>query len=436
MYFSKYNIFGKLKGSDNYFLLNPLTNNADILTPQKAGEIFEGSYSDTDEYIQKGYLIDEKEEQRLYKLKYLDFIEERDNSEVQIFFVPWYECNFACSYCYQDGYALEKKPLTDEVIDAFFNYIKDKFSHRKKYVTVFGGEPLLPGNEARSHICKIIERSAAEGIALAFVTNGYALLDYLDDLSKGIIREIQVTLDGTADVHDKRRFLKGGGATFEKIARGIDSALERGFTVNLRIVADKENIEGLSALAEFAINRGWTKNPNFKTQIGRNYELHVCQSDNGRLFDRAGLYEKIYEIIEQYPPFLEFHKPAYSISRFLADNGRLPEPFFDSCPGCKTEWAFDYSGKIFPCTATVGKAGEEIGSFYPEVSIRGDAVSEWESRDVTSIPECADCGKQLLCGGGCASVAKNKTGKIHAPDCRPVKELLEMGISLYLNKGD
>jgi hypothetical protein len=37
----------------------------------------------------------------------------------------------------------------------------------------------------------------------------------------------------------------------------------------------------------------------------------------------------------------------------------------------------------------------------------------------------------LSCGGGCSSVAKNKTGNICSPDCRPIKELLELGFSAY-----
>ena len=60
-----------------------------------------------------------------------------------------------------------------------------------------------------------------------------------------------------------------------------------------------------------------------------------------------------------------------------------------------------------------------------------EKISEWEDRDVLSINECKDCPVQLACGGGCASVAKNKTGSIHKPDCRPVKELLELGIGIY-----
>ena len=39
-------------------------------------------------------------------------------------------------------------------------------------------------------------------------------------------REIQVTLDGPEEIHNKRRPLKGGQGTFDRIVAGIDAALE------------------------------------------------------------------------------------------------------------------------------------------------------------------------------------------------------------------
>jgi uncharacterized protein len=112
----------------------------------------------------------------------------------------------------------------------------------------------------------------------------------------------------------------------------------------------------------------------------------------------------------------------------------MPAPLFDSCPGCKTEWAFDFSGRIFSCTATVGKEGEALGTFYPTVTRKEELVDQWEQRDVTTIEACTECPLQLACGGGCASVAKNATGKIASPDCRPVDTLMGMGLSLYFTQ--
>jgi len=440
MIYSKHNIFSKIKESDNYFIVNLLNGSADILNPAEGGLVQDFQDGKTipaefhENLTKQGYLVDAKEEERLYRSKYLDFVDTRDDDEIQLFFVPNYSCNFACTYCYQDEYTTAKQGLTNEVIDAFYSYVKTEFAGRKKYLTVFGGEPLLNSPKQKEMISHLLMQANDSNLEVCFVTNGYSLVDYVDILKTASIREIQVTLDGKGSVHDKRRFLKGGGATFDQIVDGIDACLLNGLPVNLRMVLDKENISGLPEMAQFAIDKGWTKSEFFKTQIGRNYELHHCQATSEKLFSRISLYETIYEQVKQHPYILEFYKPAYSISKFLSENGELPDPLYDACPACKTEWAFDYTGHIFSCTATVGKEDESLGTFYPKISRKEELISAWENRDVTSIPECISCNMQLACGGGCGSVAKNRTGSVCSTDCRPVKELLELGFSAYFEK--
>jgi uncharacterized protein len=438
MRFSKYNIFSKIKDSDNYFIINLLSGSADILGVEDAEHIKTIRNNDvqTDssfhkELFEKGYLSDELIEKKLYTEKYLNFLDSRDKDEIQLFFVTNYSCNFACTYCYQDQYTNPRLELNHDVIDSFFDYIKTEFAGRNKYITVFGGEPLLNSPKQKDVIAYLVQKASDAKLDLSFVTNGYSLENYIYILRTGRIREIQVTLDGTASVHNKRRFLKGGEGTFETIVRGIDACLQNNITVNLRMVIDKENIENLPELAQFAIDKGWTKSQYFKTQMGRNYELHHCQSSPDKLFSRISMFENIFELTKEHPEILEFYKPAYSVSKFLSENGTLPDPLFDACPACKTEWAFDYTGQIYSCTATVGKAEESLGTFYPVLSLDTKKVSEWESRDVTLIPECKDCSVQLACGGGCGSVAKNRTGNVCSTDCRPVKELLEIGFAEY-----
>lgn len=438
MIYAKHNIFSQIRDSKNYFIVNLLSGNADILSPSEAAKIKaikEGFVMDDIDFLndlkEKGYLIEEQEENRLYRNKYLDFIDSREDDEIQLFFVPNYACNFACSYCYQSEYSPAESPLSKEIIDAFYSYIQINFAGKKRYITIFGGEPLLNSSKQKETITYLLQKAKQANIDVCIVTNGYNLLDYIDILKAAPIREIQVTLDGNEEVHNARRFLKGGKGTFPKIVEGIDACLENNIQVNLRMVIDKENIDNLPQLSSFAIDKKWTTNPYFKTQIGRNYELHYCQSSPDKLFSRVSLYEKIAELIKQHPHILEFYKPAYSVTKFLAENGVLPDPLFDSCPACKTEWAFDYTGHVYACTATVGKADESLGTYYPEISLNKEVTESWELRDVTSIPECKSCNIQLACGGGCGSVAKNKSGKICSADCRPVKELLELGFTSY-----
>jgi uncharacterized protein len=431
MELSRYNIFSRLHQSEDHFLVNSLSGNADILSPQEAERYAAGLVLDDPEYIEKGYVTDPVSEEKLLRRKYLDFLDARDQDEIQLFYVPTYACNFNCSYCYQEGYPHHEIMKSRDVADAFFKYIDENFRGRKKYITLFGGEPLLSDPQNKGFVNYFIHQCHKKGLDLAVVTNGYNLAEYIPLLTQATIREIQVTLDGPEPVHNSRRPLKNGQGTFNCIEKGIDASLAAGLPVNLRVVLDRDNINSLPELARFAIRKGWTGSALFKTQLGRNYELHFCQAGNSMLYSRIDLYRDLYDLIRQNLYMLEFHRPAYSVSKFLFENGELPSPLFDSCPGCKTEWAFDYMGRIYSCTATVGKPGEELGIFYPRIEMNKQLIDQWQQRDILSIHACTSCNLRLACGGGCASVAFNREKNLMAPDCRPVKELLELGLDLY-----
>lgn len=432
MQLSKYNITGKIPGTDNYFIVNQLSGQADILEPEFGEKLERGEIPDTEGFVEKGYLVDPEQEKSKFEKMYKEFILKRDNDELQIFFVPWYACNFSCDYCYQEEYVNVKGALDGGITDAFYRYVEMTFADRKKYITVFGGEPLLGSDSSKESLKRILDGAWSRGLDVAVVTNGYNLYDYIPLLRTGKIREIQVTLDGTESVHDLRRPLKGGGKTFEKIVKGIDGALDDNLKINLRVVVDKKNIDNLIELSRFAIEKGWTENPLFKTQLGRNYELHHCSSHPQDLFSRMELFEYLHGMIKKHPEILRFHKPSFSISKFLSENGELPDALFDACPGCKSEWAFDYTGSIYSCTATVGKTDERLGTFFPEVTLENNKVRLWQQRDITQIDNCLTCNVNLICGGGCASVAKNQTGSLYGTDCRPVKELIGLGLATYL----
>jgi uncharacterized protein len=432
MQLSKYNIISKIKDSGDWFVVNALSGQADVLDQETYNSLISGE--ENPEFSENGYLVDPAQEKKLFREKYLKFLDDREKDEVQIFFVTNYSCNFDCSYCYQAGYENQPQVLTREVIDAFFDYVLKEFAGRRKYITLFGGEPFLNAPKHRDNIEYIIRKAASLNLEVAAVTNGYNLQEYIEILKAGKIREIQVTLDGTRDIHNQRRFLKGGDATFDRIVAGVDELLANNIPVNMRMVVDRQNIQNLPDLAQFAIDKGWTASPIFKTQLGRNYELHECQANQQKLYSRLNLYEDLYALLKTHPHIAEFHKPAFSISKFLFEQGEMPEPLFDACTGTKTEWAFDFTGNVYACTATVGKQGESLGTFYPEMKKYAEAVEEWQERDILSIPKCRDCNLSLICGGGCASMAKNYNGSLHSHDCRPVTELLELGIAHYFNE--
>ena len=167
---SKHNIIVPVKDSGDYFIVNPLYKSADFVSAEELNFLQNGLDANG-EFSERNYLVEENEEKRAFKLAYLDFIDTREEDEIQLFFVPNYSCNFACSYCYQEGYSPAESKMTTEVVDAFFNYIGTEFTGRKKYITVFGGEPLLPGESQRKIIEYLLQKSSEAKLDVAFVTN-------------------------------------------------------------------------------------------------------------------------------------------------------------------------------------------------------------------------------------------------------------------------
>jgi len=444
---SKYTFTTALSDESNKSLVvgNYLSGSMDILDPDEAKEFQEArlskSWSDclhTDYLKERGYLFSsEQEEQSLIQEKYFQFSEEYEKTGMQIIFAPSFACNLACTYCYQEEYQNKESSLKREIVDAFFNYIGREFSSepQKPYITLFGGEPLLKGREYKEGFIYFLQKAKELDYEVAIVTNGYELFHYIPEfLSLELkIREIQVTLDGNQDIHDSRRPTHSGKGTFLQIVEGIESALKHGYRINLRAIIDKENLVSLVDLANFCKERGWLNYPSdyFETSIGRNYELHTCQP-NSSLFTRAQMWQEYVKLASQYPVLKEFHKPQFHGIRTLFETSQLPEPAFDTCPAGKKEWAFDASGGIYACTASVGIEKYKLGSYLDPTSIVDqESIEKLKNRDVLSMEECKSCAVSLSCGGGCAIVACNKTDNLLAPDCRPVADLVSLGLEYY-----
>jgi uncharacterized protein len=443
MILAKNNIVVKLGNSPDYAIFNPQSGSFDIMSAHEHGayvSIGNGNADDssfTDYLLERGYAYHGAEDELAgYDRAYTDFQAEIDDTQVQLMLIPTYGCNLACVYCYQHGVDAEHKVISTEAVDAFFDYARVNFSGRSKkpFITLFGGEPLINSPVQRGVISYIVDKCAAEGYEMAAVTNGFDFVDYVDTLKKASIKEIQFTLDGSRDVHDRRRATANGKGTFGRVIAGIDAAIKAGFPVNLRTVVDLENIEDLVRLAEYLDAKGWLDLPpeRFKTQLGRNYELFSCYAKPQHLMTQVELWAEYSKLSKQYPVLAKFHRPDFYGIRHLVDTGALYMASFDTCPACKTEWVFDLNGEIYGCTASCGRREYMLGTYFPEVSLDHEAVARWQNRSVKTIEKCRGCKYDVICGGGCGVVAANKNGgDPMTPDCRPIREMTEIGIRHY-----
>ncbi|HRG76935.1 MAG TPA: radical SAM protein [Leptospiraceae bacterium] len=446
MILSKHTFLADRINSDDALILNYLSGSIDKIEKKELEELKNRiSLNDWDNYhlgdymLERGYLYSNKEvEEDKINEKYLEFMEEYEKTATQLIFSTSYICNFSCVYCFQEEYNQNSKTLNNEITDKFFNYIDKKFSNEPGgvYITLFGGEPLLGGEKHKNHIMYFLSRAVKSNIPVAIVTNGYELKNYIHDFKSlgANIKEIQVTVDGDRENHNSRRFTRSKETTFDTIMEGVDLALKNGYRINLRSILDKRNIASLVKLAEYCEEKGFLDYPSshFETSIGRNYELHSCQ-DTKQLFSRYDMWLEYFKLSEEFPILKKYHKPGFHGMRMLAESGELPVPIFDSCPACKKEWAFDANGGIYSCTATVGVSKYQLGNYFEkDTPLNQEKVLEWQTRDVLTMEECKDCSVSLSCGGGCATIAANENnGKIHSTNCRPVKELVGIGLEYY-----
>ena len=496
MKLSHWTILAPISGRDTTLAIQPLTGEAVLLEAAEAAALSAGTPGalstgiDEGGLREMGILVDsDAEDARMLADAKAAFAVEMESTPTQLIAVPSFACNLACTYCYQEVFASTRGLVKPAVIDAFFSWIdrdgnpervrsalgpypppssplaslglampsrdaplptKPAGSARDRhyateqpppYITLFGGEPLVDTPAHRDRVRRYLEGARARGLGVAVVTNGYDLEVFADLLGQGPLREVQVTLDGPRAVHDARRPHGNGGATFERIVRGIDAMVAAKIPVNLRIVVDRANLPSLPELARFAEDKGWLDLPEarFKTQVGRNYELFGCAAGQRRsdLYERAELWAAYVELAEREPGLRRLYRPRFHGIGHLADSGELPAPNFDGCPATKKEWAFGPDGTLYGCTATVGNPRYRLGRFYPTIERDEQAIATWRERSTFNIEECKQCNLAPLCGGGCGALAAASHGSPMKPDCRPVRELVGLGARFYgLDKVD
>lgn len=157
----------------------------------------------------------------------------RKNIINEIVFVLTYKCNFACPYCYEKKVKENRKSFTIDMVDKVFDLYKNI-----EKISFFGGEPLLLENRK---IIEYIVKKRPNDI-YSMMTNGYYLEEFCNIFKNKKVECIQVTMDGPKKIHNKSRVLKNGDGTFEKIMKGIYSALKCGYPIRIRMNVNERNI--------------------------------------------------------------------------------------------------------------------------------------------------------------------------------------------------
>ena len=335
-------------------------------------------------YIMDSVVEAEWEKDLLSKLKEEDNF--KKNHLDSVAFVLSYACNFACPYCYEDSGSKSTNIMTQEQVDIICS-----LQHKKiKKVLLFGGEPLLERN--RSIIEYIVKKIPKAHYSV--VTNGYYLLEFIDLLKNLNILNIQITLDGDEDTHNKSRTLRNGGPTFVRILKGIEEGLKAGLRIKIRMNVTTDNINSCLKLREKLFQK-FNKNDNLIFEMQPVFQLEDNKKSElwNILFEDVSLdYEKMAtrnKILQTFP----------AIINFFINRNRIT-PIYHFCQLEEQNRYYDADGYIYSCILAVGSHKKSIGTYYPQLTLKENSMA---TRNIETIPECRQCSCKFLCGGGCSN---------------------------------
>ena len=347
---------------------------------------------------------------------------------VGLILLPTYNCNFRCVYCYE-RHRLERgkewleRVMSRELVDAVFAQIKNykERGFSVKSCTLFGGEPLLAQNkELIRYIC---DKCRELGMSVGAITNGYDLDKFIDILEEYKFDTLQITVDGTEEVHNRMRPLAGGGKSYAKIMQNIKLALDHDLRISMRVNVNKTNISGIRTLINLLKASGLTEYKNFSYYFKSAFEYFHVTEEN---YVNDG--DVVRELIRTGSDYAEavnldstYGGSAKHFAQWL-DKNSWPYMRTTYCGAENGMNVIGPDGLIYSCwnviardDKAVGIVDEEEGKFLYDFS-----MSKWRTRTVDRMTPCNTCPILMLCGGGCAAP---KTDNLSEGVCDEAKEI-------------
>lgn len=338
----------------------------------------------------RGYITEKSpNEEKLHIERLANIFLKRNRTYKKDFtFIVSYSCNFKCPYCFEKNRInkptnnhLQKRDV-ERLFEAMLEIEPNRALHND-VITLFGGEPLLKSN------LDIVEQIVSIGVKLNYkftvTTNGYDLDSFLHLISKDKIFGVQITLDGTKEIHDKRRIHQSDKGSFSKIINNIKLVLEKGGLVKVRTNVDSSNLLNIKDLVSFLENQGFLNNPNFRLYTEYiSGEGNFCPNEYEEDSRTISIDEYIKEMtLEQITVPLDF-------TLFNNINNAITkgQPLFLNIQHCGAN-AFSYildpNGNIYTCHEFVGTNENIVGKYKPVLIWEKDCLSLWHNRNIINL---------------------------------------------------
>jgi radical SAM protein with 4Fe4S-binding SPASM domain len=330
-------------------------------------------------------------------------------------------CNLRCEHCLSSA----GEPLQNELSTEEAMRVLDNFEAMKVFnINLSGGEPLM-----RPDIFDLIDYASQKKFSIDLLTNGALITEkVLDRLEDSNIFNVQVSIDGIGEMHDRFRGREG---TYERAINAIKLLKDAKYNVSVSSTVTKQNMSEIPQIIDVAIDLGV---PSFKTTLfmpagrgkGNMDKLVLTRQDvkdftNMMIEKKKEVGKKIIIASETDYPWL-----VEGLDKMRLESMKLDDSSKIGCTAGSSSLYITPDGKVAPCPFLRNlTAGDLRESDIKE--IWGNSPTFDIFRNITrgSLKgKCSDCEYLgIMCYGGCRAAALAHTGDLFAEDPMCWKEL-------------
>lgn len=157
-----------------------------------------------------------------------------------------YACNLNCPHCLTDSGRKRARELDTK---GAFHLIDRLAVAKVMYLSLTGGEPFL-----RPDILRILRHVAGTGMRVEIASNGFEVSQKIIKSLRGLpVFQIQVSIDGIGEEHDRFRGRKGA---FRNACQALRRFKQEGLSTSINVTATGRNVDRLPDLIDFAVKAG------------------------------------------------------------------------------------------------------------------------------------------------------------------------------------
>lgn len=334
------------------------------------------------------------------------------NSLARVTILPTLDCNFHCWYCYETHKKVYMDERGVERILLFCKSLIENNCVKTFRLDWFGGEPLLQFNQIVYPLSKQIQQLCEENnvdFENSITTNGYLITPrMISKMQEILLKNFQITLDGSKKFHDLVRVSANGKGSFDRIVANITKLCVqiKDIAMTVRINYTPDNINSIHDIA-----KAFPQEIRSKIRISPHM---VWQYKSSESFTNPQLEQELQVCIDE----------GYSTT-----GNRL------ACTQCYTEnmkqYVINYNLQVFKCTARDFTRTQSIGFIDDQgVFIPNAHYYDYFISSGLEDPRCLDCHVLPSCLGICLQkrIEKQKF------ECNPqeIEEQVKLNVIQYI----